>query len=86
MLIAPPMSPREHVSRFLCAVLKRDPEGAASLRALQGRYLEWCRAGALDPLPAPELGREMRSLIDAVGLECEPNGRDVVIRGAALAA
>jgi hypothetical protein len=86
LLIAPPLNPREHVSRFLRAVIKPDPAGAASLRELHGRYLEWCRSGAVDPLPAAELGRHLRAIVDAIGLECEPTGRDVVVRGAALTA
>jgi hypothetical protein len=80
------MNQRDHVSRFLRAVLKPDPAGAASLRDLHGRYLEWCRSGAVDPLPAAELGQHLRAIVDAIGLECEPRGRDVVVRGAALTA
>jgi hypothetical protein len=86
LLIAAPVNPRDHVSRFLRTVIKPDPEGAASLRELHGRYLEWCRSASIDPLPAAELGRHLRSIVDAIGLECERQGRDVVVRGAALAA
>jgi hypothetical protein len=86
LLIASPVNPREHVSRFLRTVIKPDPAGAASLRELHGLYLEWCRSAAIDPLPAAELGRHLRSIVDAIGLECEPQGRDIVVRGAALAA
>jgi hypothetical protein len=41
---------------------------------------------AVDPLPAAELGRQLRSIVDAIGLEREPQGGDIVVRGAALAA
>jgi hypothetical protein len=85
LLIAAPVNPREHVSRFLRSAIRPEPAGAASLRELHVRYLEWCRSGAVDPLPAAELGRQLRSIVDAIGLRCEPHGRDVVVRGAALA-
>jgi hypothetical protein len=55
LLIAAPASSREHVSRFLRAAIRPDPAGAASLRELHGRYLEWCRSGARSircPLPS----------------------------------
>jgi hypothetical protein len=77
---------REHVAAFLRAVLRPDPEGATSLRRLHGTYLEWCRGHDAEPLPPAELGQQLRVIVDAIGLEVEPEGQDVVVRGAALAA
>jgi hypothetical protein len=85
LLITAPVEPREHVSRFLRAAIRPDPAGAASLRELHGRYLEWCRSGAVVPLPAADLGRHLRSVVDAIGLEGERQGGDIVVRGAVLA-
>ena len=77
-----PMNRREHVSQFLSAAIKPCEGGAASLRALHGKYPGWCQARAVDQLPASSLGQELRSVIDAIGLECEPIDGDVMIRGA----
>lgn len=77
---------REHVAAFLRAVLRPDPEGATSLRRLHGTYIDWCRGHDAEPLPPAELGQQLRVIIDAIGLEVEPEGQDVVVRGAALAA
>jgi len=43
-----------------------------------------CATKSKEPLPSPILGRELRTIIDAIGLQCEPTQGDVVIRGAAL--
>jgi hypothetical protein len=87
LLIAPAVSPREHVSQFLLAVkFAPDPAGAASLRELHSRYHGWCQSAGVEQLPPAEFGRHLRSIVDAIGLECEPKGRDVLVRGAALAA
>lgn len=77
---------RNHVSAFLLATLRPDPEGSASLRRLHGRYREWCAERALPALPPAELGQQLRVIVDAIGLEVEPEGKDMVVRGAALAA
>jgi hypothetical protein len=77
---------REHVAAFLRAVLRPDPTGATSLRRLHGTYLDWCRGHDAQPLPPAELGQHLRAIVDAIGLEVEPEGQDVVVRGAALAA
>jgi hypothetical protein len=82
----PPVNEREHVSQFLRSTLKPDPNGSASLRDLHLRYIDWCRSTGLEPLPAPTLGQHLRTIVDAIGLECEPRERDIVVRGAALAA
>jgi hypothetical protein len=79
--ILPPLSKREHVSHFLRAVLKPDPSGQASLRRLHARYNDWASD---QRLPPAELGMELRAVIDALGLKCEPSGRDVVVYGAAI--
>lgn len=85
--IAPPkVDDREHVAQFLRATLRPDPEGSASLRRLHARYADWCEAQTLQPLPPAELGHHLRTIVDAIGLEVEPQGKDVVVRGAALAA
>lgn len=85
--IAPPkIDSREHVAEFLRATLRPDPEGSASLRRLHARYTDWCEAQTLQPLPPAELGQHLRTIVDAIGLEVEPEGQDVVVRGAALAA
>jgi hypothetical protein len=75
---------REHVSAFLMECVRPDPNAAASLRELHARYLPWCRSRSKEPLPTKELGRELRSIIDAIGLECEPAGHDVIVRGARI--
>lgn len=79
-VLAPPSS-REHVAQFLRSALKPDPTGQTSLRALHRRYDEWCKG---EGLSAAELGRELRAIIDALGLKCEPLGRDVIVYGAAI--
>lgn len=84
--LAPPAAEQEHVAAFLRAVLKPDPEGSASLRRLYGQYPEWCEARNLEPLPPAELGKHLRTIVDAIGLEVRPEGRDMVVRGAAIAA
>ncbi|MFA5952785.1 MAG: hypothetical protein WC807_21205 [Hyphomicrobium sp.] len=84
-LVPPPVDPREHVSQFLRAVIRPDPAGAASLRELHARYIAWCSIHGVAPLPGPDLGRELRSIVDALGLECESRSGDVVVWGAALA-
>jgi hypothetical protein len=82
--LARPMNRREHVSQFLSAVIRPDESSGASLRALHNKYPEWCQACAVDQLPAPTLGQELRAIFDAIGLECVPRDGDVIIRGAAL--
>ncbi len=77
---------REHVSHFLRAALRPDPNAAASLRELHGRYVAWCETCSLAPLPPAELGRQLRAIVDTIGLEVEHQGRDAVVRGAALVA
>lgn len=64
--------------------IRPDPSGTASLRALHDRYLPWCTAKSRDPLPLLTLGQELRKIIDAIGLVCEPDGVDVTIHGASL--
>ena len=71
---------REHVARFLRSTLKPDPVGQTSLRALHRMYNEWSNGNGLS---AAELGKELRLVIDALELRCEPNGRDVIVYGAA---
>jgi hypothetical protein len=72
---------RENVSRFLKQVgLRPDPEGEVSLKGLQRRYLDLCET----PLPPAEFGKQMRSIIDAIGLECVPVQGDMIIRGATV--
>ena len=77
----PPPSSRDHVASFLRSAIRPDPEGQISLRALHRRYSEWCEG---EGLSATELGRELRAIIDALGLECEEAGRDVMVYGAAI--
>ena len=80
--ILPPPDRREHVASFLRTVLRPDPEGRASLKKLYERYPHWCSDN--QPLPAAELGRELKSIIDAIGLRCEAKGRDVIVHGAVI--
>jgi hypothetical protein len=82
--LARPMNKREHVSQFLKAVIQPNKDGDASLRALHGKYPAWCRARAIDQISARELGQELRTIIDTIGLECEQRDGDVIIRGASL--
>ena len=72
---------REHVARFLRSTLRPDPVGQTSLRALHRMYNEWSNGSGLS---AAELGKELRSVIDALELRCEQSGRDVIVHGAAV--
>jgi hypothetical protein len=76
---------REHVSEFMMEWVRPDPAGTASLRELHARYLPWCDSKAQEPLCSSVLGRELRSIVDAIGLTCEPAGDDVIVRGATIA-
>jgi hypothetical protein len=82
--VARPLNRREHVSQFLHAVIRPDESSGASLRALHGKYSEWCQHRAVDQLPTPALGQELRDIIDAIGLKCEPCDGDIIIRGASF--
>ena len=79
------MAQRFHVlDEFMMECVRPDPTGTASLRELHARYLPWCAAKSKEPLPSPTLGRELRAIIDAIGLKCESAQGDVVIRGATI--
>jgi hypothetical protein len=75
---------REHVSEFMMECVRPDPLGNASLRDLHARYLPWCATKSKEPLPSSVLGRELRTIIDAIGLDCESSHGDVVIHGATI--
>ena len=77
----PPPNRRDHVASFLRSAIRPDPEGQTSLRALHRRYCEWCDG---EGLSAIELGRELRAIIDALGLQCKEAGRDVIVHGAVI--
>jgi hypothetical protein len=83
-IAARPVNEREHTSHFLRIALRPDPNAETSLRQLNNRYPGWCQEQKVDPLPPDRLGQELRSIIDAIGLECVPTEKDVIIRGAAL--
>jgi hypothetical protein len=83
-ITARPINEREHVSHFLRIAVRPDPKAEMTLRQLNDRYPGWCREQSVDPLPPAQLGQQLRSIIDAIGLECVPTGKDVIIRGAAL--
>jgi hypothetical protein len=83
-ITARPVNEREHVSHFLRIVLRPDPVATASLRRLHESYPAWCLAQSIDPLAPAVLGQHLRSIVDAIGLECERKNGDVIIRGAAL--
>jgi hypothetical protein len=68
----------------MMAAVRPDPSGSASLRELHARYVPWCEAKSKEPLTSPVLGREIRSIIDAIGLSCELVGNDVIVRGATI--
>jgi hypothetical protein len=78
------LSVREHVSEFMMEHVRPDPLGNASLRDLHARYLPWCATKSKQPLPSPILGRELRKIIEAIGLDCEPSYGDVIIHGATI--
>ena len=84
VITARPVNEREYVSHFLRIALRPDPNAEMSLRQLNDRYPRWCREQSLDPLPPAQLGQQLRSIIDAIGLECVATEKDVIIRGAAL--
>jgi hypothetical protein len=75
---------REHVLQFLRFALQPNPEACTSLRKLQARYLDWCVSSSIGPLPPSELGPELRSIVDAIGLECRSTWKDVIVQGAAI--
>jgi hypothetical protein len=75
---------QEHLSEFMLAVARADPDGNASLRELHRRYLSWCASRSMQPLSAPAFGRQFRSIIDSAGLECSPSQGDVIVHGAKL--
>ncbi|OYW53031.1 MAG: hypothetical protein B7Y80_18920 [Hyphomicrobium sp. 32-62-53] len=81
-IVEPPLAKREHVARFLHAVLRPDPDGHASLRALHGRYGDWCPTP--QRLPPAELGAELRAILEVLGLRCEKVANDVVVHGATI--
>jgi hypothetical protein len=72
------------VSEFMMEWVRPDPAGTASLRELHARYLPWCESKAKKPLCSSVLGRELRSIVDAIGLKCEPAHDDVIVRGARI--
>jgi hypothetical protein len=75
----------EHVSQFLKqAVFRPDPEGQASLKQLRSSYIGWCQSSKLPLLPPAEFGKQLRSIIDAIGLECEAKHGDMIIHGATI--
>jgi len=82
--LARPVNKREHVSQFLRSTLQPNPTASASLRQMHNRYLDWCAEASIDPLPPTELGLELRSIIDAIGLECRSTGKDVIVWGAGI--
>ena len=77
-----PGNKREHVAKFLQSTIGADPAGAASATPSPSRYIDWCGALLVDPLPAEELGLELRSIVDAIGLEYRNRGKDVIVCGA----
>ncbi|HRN87904.1 MAG TPA: hypothetical protein PK271_04820 [Hyphomicrobium sp.] len=81
-VVPSPFNRREHVSQFLHTALRPDPGGRASLRALHGVYRDWC--GGAQRLSPGEFGKELRAIIDALGLKCDVAGNDVVVHGAAI--
>ena len=56
------------VSRFLMATVRPDLTGTASLRELYRSYSTWCSQQGIAPIPAGQLGQELRSIFDAIGL------------------
>lgn len=75
---------RDHVARFLRATIAPSVAGEVSLRQLQKTYMDWCADEKLAPLRAGEFGRELRDLVDALGLECVAGADDVQLRGATV--
>ncbi len=82
---AHPVNKRQHVAQFLSSTLRPDPTGGTSLRELHGRYGEWCARAATVPLPAGELGEELKSMFGAIGLECKRLEHDVIVEGTTIA-
>jgi hypothetical protein len=84
-LPAPRDGSLEHDSQFLKhTVFRPDPRGEASLKELQRRYVGWCQLREVPVLPPAEFGKQLRSIIDAIGLECEPKQGDMIIHGATV--
>jgi hypothetical protein len=48
---------------------------------MPSRYDDWWGTRGLPPA---ELGTKLRAIMDAPGLKCEPSGRDVIVRAAAI--
>lgn len=85
MLVKRDVNSEEHTAAFLRAVLRPDPNGDAPLRLVVKRYNPWCAECSEEPLPPAELGRHVRAMLDAAGLECVDDGGEPVIRGVSLA-
>lgn len=83
-IIGRPINKREHVSHFLRATLRPNPSGGASLKDLHSRYVTWCDQTPVHALPPAELGKELRAVFEALGLECKKKGRDVIVYGAEI--
>ena len=81
-ITARPLNEREHVAHFLHTRLRPDPVGSTSLRQLHADYPTWCREQAVDPLGEVALGKQLRSIVNAIGLKCETVDGDVLIHGA----
>jgi hypothetical protein len=84
--LPPPRDPDlEHVSLFLKhAVFRPDPEGQASLKYCATATSGWCQSSELAPLAPAAFGKHLRSIIDAIGLECEAKHGDMIIHGATI--
>jgi hypothetical protein len=85
LALAPPNDPRQHAAQFGVSCFRPDPEGELPIIRLHGRYREWCEENGHRQLAPDAIASELRSLFDKAGLPIEERGKDVVVRGLALA-
>lgn len=79
------LSSREHASAFLRETIEpAAPGSAVSLSSLNELYMGWCSVGGHSPLPAKQLGFELKTIVGALGLPYNLTDGDVLIRGIKL--
>lgn len=86
--IEPPAVPvlnrREHAARFGVECFAPADSGATSVEAIKVRYLAWCRAHNVAPLPDAEIGETLADLMRSAGLRITQQAGQLVVVGIAL--
>jgi hypothetical protein len=84
LVAIPATTGRNHVARFLRLTVAPSAAGEISLRELQKLYVGWCQTEKLMPMRAADFGRELRDVVDALGLACVSTGDDIRVCGAEI--